>query len=103
MSFFGMVFLLLFGATLFGMYLAIRRGLIETRIAASLGAVISIVALFAYGMAEDLSLGHALISALLVGLIFSGAAAIMATFFKVNEPGALEKYLPDEPRHMTND
>ena len=96
MNAFALIFLALFCVTIFTSYIVIRRGLMRTQVAGSLCAVVSVTCLFAFGIADDLLIPHALITALLIGLLFTGAGVAMATFFRVNQPASLEAYLPED-------
>ncbi|NJL95789.1 MAG: hypothetical protein HC915_19685 [Anaerolineae bacterium] len=96
MNILALIFFVLFCIIIVATYIAIRRGLMRAQVAGSLCAAASVAVLFAFGLAQGLFVGHALFAALVVGLVFSSAAVLMAAFFRVNEPSALEAYLPDD-------
>jgi len=90
-------FLLLFCLVLFASYLAIRRSLLTIRTVGGLCAAGASSTLFAFSLAAELGLLHALITGVVVGLIFSGAVVAMAAFFQFNQPGnELETYLSEQ-------
>jgi hypothetical protein len=83
----GVIFLGLFSVTLFGLYIAIRRGWGDTLIAGGAGAMLSVVFVVLYALVEqDTSVGQALFSGVVVGGGFSAAVVIIATFFRTNQP-----------------
>ncbi len=88
-----MLFLFIFFLMLFFTYIIVRRGWLDLKTSVGLCAVVSIFSLIGFGLSREpaLAFGHAILAALAVGLIFTGAIVAMASFFRVNEPGEAEK------------
>lgn len=85
----GIIFLVLFGVTLFSAYITIRRGWAETFFVGSVTAVLSILFIVLFALiSEHTSAGQAIFAGLVVGLGFTGATVAIATFFKANQPPA---------------
>ncbi|KAB2906251.1 MAG: hypothetical protein KJ064_24620 [Anaerolineae bacterium] len=87
------LFLLIFFLILFLTYVIVRRGWLDLTTSAGLCAVMSIFTLIGFGLSREpaLALVHAILAAVVIGLIFTGAIIVMASFFRVNEPGEAEK------------
>lgn len=76
---------IVFGATLFGMYIAIRRRWGSPVLTAGIGVAASIVIMTLLGLAQNNTVYQALFAGLLVGGLFSGGTLAMAYYFHVNE------------------
>lgn len=100
MSGLGILFLAVFALTLFGTYIGIRRNLLDIRTAGGLCGVITVSSLFAFGIAQDLSVIHTLVIALAGGFIFTLAVVAMAAFFQANQPPNIDHYLAEEPHRQ---
>lgn len=94
------VFLVLFGLTLFASYIIIRREWMRLTVIGGLCAVLTVTSIMLYGLTKEdrLSLGHSVIAGLAVGLGFTGAMLAMAVFFLRNQPDELKAYLPEVPK-----
>jgi hypothetical protein len=85
----GYIFLLLFGITLFVMYIAIRRAWGSTTTIGSIGAILSVLFVILFALLhENTFTGLAIFAGLVVGLGFSGAVVVIASFFRMNQPSA---------------
>lgn len=91
MSGLGILFLAIFSVTLFVTYITVRRSFLRPQPAGLLCAAICMAALFAFGMAEDLQVLHALVLGIAIGLVFTSAIIIMAAFFQANQLSEREK------------
>lgn len=85
----GYIFLLLFGAALFGLYIAVRRAWAQTLYLGSIAGILNMlfVVLFAL-IQEETSTGQAIFSGVVVGVGFTLVVVIVAVFFRTNQPGA---------------
>ncbi len=85
----GVLFLILFGFTLFGMYIAIRRSWGDTLTVGGIGAILSVLFVILFALTyENTSTGHAIFAGLAGGLGFAGAVIVIASFFRSNQPSA---------------
>jgi hypothetical protein len=83
-------FLGLFSLILFSSYIIVRRKWLPLETIGPICAGGTAASLIAFGLAEGLIFLHALLAGLVVGLMFSGAAMLMAAFFQANEPSREE-------------
>lgn len=102
MSAIGIIFLILFCAVIFSSYIIIRRDWMRTQVVGGLCAALSFTSILAFGLAEDLGIVHAVVAALIVSLIFTGAMVAMAVFFAKNQPQDIEAYLQPDEGSSTN-
>ncbi len=93
MSALSILFLFLFFAMLFITYIIVRRGWLDVMTASGLCAVVSVFTLLGFSLSREneVSLLYAMVVAVAIGLIFTGAIVAMASFFRANEPEAMEK------------
>ncbi|MCB9437050.1 MAG: hypothetical protein H6673_08690 [Anaerolineales bacterium] len=89
----GVIFLVIFFASLVGFYIVIRRQLMPLRDAGGLAMVINVGSAVAVGLSSDNVDGTlAIIGGMAIGALFTGAMIIMATFFQNNQPENLAAY-----------
>ncbi|MEW6579263.1 MAG: hypothetical protein AB1435_08710 [Chloroflexota bacterium] len=83
----GVILLALFAATLFILYIAIRRAWGETLTVGGIGAILSLLWVVLYALlVEETSLGQAIFGGVVVGLGFAAVVVIIAVFFRANQP-----------------
>jgi hypothetical protein len=85
-------FLLIFGASLIGGYVAIRRQVTTLANAGLISAVINVIALIVVGLARDADPALSIIGGIVVGLGLTGAMVTMAAFFQNNQAETLAAY-----------
>ncbi len=85
----GVVFLMLFAATLFILYIAVRRSWGDTLTNGSVGAILSILWVILYALvAEKTSTAQAIFAGVVTGLGFAVVVVIIALFFRANQPSS---------------
>ncbi|MBP8973323.1 MAG: hypothetical protein KBH93_05555 [Anaerolineae bacterium] len=83
----GVILLALFAATLFVLYIAIRRAWGQTLTVGGLGAILSLLWVVLYALlVEETSLGQAIFGGVVVGLGFAAVVVLIAVFFRANQP-----------------
>jgi hypothetical protein len=90
MNIFGIGFLAMFALVQAASYIGVRRSLLDLRTAAMLCTMGSIGAMVGFGLTQNLGLGYALVVGLAVGIVFTVALMVMASFFQNNQPSAQE-------------
>ncbi len=99
----GYLFLILFAATLFVLYIAVRRGWGETLPLGGSGAILSTLFIVLYSLVQEkTSAGQAIFAGLVVGLGFSVTVVIIASFFRTNQPSAEVKLVTRSPQEESN-
>ena len=99
----GYLFLILFAATLFVLYIAVRRAWFDTLTLGGSGAVLSVLFITLYSLVqEETSTGQAIFAGLVVGLGFSVTVVIIASFFRTNQPSAEVKLVTRSPQEETD-
>jgi ABC-type Fe3+-siderophore transport system permease subunit len=85
----GYLFLVLFAATLFVLYIAVRRAWGNTLYNGLVGAVLSAIFVMLFSLtAEKTSTAQAIFAGIIVGLGFAAIVVVIAVFFRANQPGA---------------
>ncbi len=85
----GLIFLILFGLTLFVLYIAVRRTWASLLVTGTVGAMLSVLFVVLYALTyEDTSTEQAIFAGIIGGLGFSGAVIVIASFFRTNQPSA---------------
>ncbi|MBN1680517.1 MAG: hypothetical protein JW966_09505 [Anaerolineae bacterium] len=94
----GIIFLVLFGVTLFVMYLAVRRSWGRTLYVGSYGAIACAIWVILYALSyEKTSTAQAFFAGVVIGVLFAGATVIIAAFFRANEP-SVQVRLASQPQ-----
>jgi len=89
----GAIFLAVFFISLVGVYIIIRRNLLDIKTAGLVSAMLNVTTLVAYGLTSaDIGDDLAIFGGVVVGLAFTGAMLTMASFFQKNQPEALAAY-----------
>jgi len=78
-------FFLLFGLSLIGMYVAVRRQLAPPGFTAGIGVVASIVFMTLFMLIRGTSTVQGIIMGILIGSLFAGATLAIAWYFHSNE------------------
>jgi len=92
----GVIFLLLFAATLFVLYIAVRRSWGDTTTLGSVGTILCILFVILFALLDqETSTGQAIFSGIVVGIGFPGVVIIIAMFFRANQPAAGVKLISD--------
>jgi hypothetical protein len=100
----GAIFLFFFAATLFGLYIAIRRSWGDRLTTSGAGIILSVLFVVLYALTyENTSVGQALFSGVVAGLGFSIAVIIIASFFRANQPSADIKLVSHTQQEATQD
>jgi ABC-type Fe3+-siderophore transport system permease subunit len=100
----GFLFLILFAATLFVMYIAIRRSWGSIRNVGGIGAVVCFVSVLLYSLLnKKTSTAHAIFAGIVVGLGFSAVVVAVAAFFQANQASATVKLVSRQPQEITTD
>ncbi len=90
----GVIFLLMFAATLFALYIAIRRSWGDTMTIGSASTILSIAFIIAFALLDQkTSTGQAVFSGIVVGIGFPVAVIVIALFFRANQPAAEVKLI----------
>ncbi|HRE48220.1 MAG TPA: hypothetical protein PLD47_10885 [Aggregatilineales bacterium] len=79
-------FLILFALTTLITYLAIRRRWTTIPLAATVGIFANVIFFILFSLAQGNVFLHALLVGVILGVVFTGMAAIMASFFRNNNP-----------------
>ncbi len=83
----GVIFLALFAATLFTLYIAIRRAWGDTLTTGGIGTILSLLWVVLYALLhEETSVAQALFAGVVVGGGFAVFVIIIARFFRANQP-----------------
>jgi hypothetical protein len=80
-----LLFFALFGATIVGTYIGIRRNMAPVSILAGAGVLLSIVMMTLFSLAQGNIFGQALIVGILIGGAFSIATLVIAMYFQGQE------------------
>lgn len=78
----GGLFLILFIAVTFAVYIAIRRNWLPTAILAGGGTVINIVLFVLFGLTQPIGTTQVFVLAIVLGAVFTLSAVMLALFFK---------------------
>lgn len=91
-------FFILFGLTLLGMYIAIRRQLAPVGLVAAVGMTASIITMTLYLMAQVEAEEQGIIFGILIGAVFAFATMAVAWFFQTqeNNAGHVIEYVENE-------
>jgi multisubunit Na+/H+ antiporter MnhB subunit len=81
----GFLFFILFGLTLLGMYVAIRRQLAPVGLVAAIGMAMSIITMTLYLMSQVESEEQGIIFGILIGAFFAFATLAVAWFFQTQD------------------
>lgn len=84
------IFFILFGATLLGMYVAIRRELAPTGMVAALGMIGSVITMTLYLLAQVDEPIQGILFGVLIGVIFAVATLGVAYYFHSHEHATAE-------------
>ncbi|MBN2305026.1 MAG: hypothetical protein JXQ72_11140 [Anaerolineae bacterium] len=96
----GVLFLVLFGLTLFGLYIAVRRAWGSTLYTGSIGAILSVLFVVLYALTyEKTSTLQAIFAGIVVGVGFAAAVVIIAVFFRTNQPAPDVRIVSQEEVH----
>jgi hypothetical protein len=99
----GLVFLGLFAVTLFILYIAVRRGWGETLTMGGIGMVLSVLFVILFALTyEDTSVGQAIFSGIVVGVVFTVTVVIIAGFFRTNQPSAEVRFITRSHQEAEN-
>lgn len=99
----GYVFLVLFGLTLFVMYIAIRRMWAPTLTIGGVGAILCMVFVILFALTvEDTSTAQALLAGIAGGLGFAAIVVVTAMYFRANQP-APDIKLVSQPQEKRTD
>lgn len=89
----GSIFLAVFFISLVGVYVVIRRNLLDIKTAGMISAILNVTALVAFGLTSgEVGDDLAIFGGVVVGLAFTGAMLTMAAFFQNNQPETLAAY-----------
>lgn len=89
----GAVFLAIFFISLVGVYVLIRRDLLDIKTAGIVSSILNVTALVAFGLTSaEIGDDLAIFGGVVVGLAFTGAMLTMASFFQKNQPEKLAAY-----------
>jgi ABC-type Fe3+-siderophore transport system permease subunit len=99
----GYLFLVLFAATLFVLYIAVRRAWGHTLYNGLIGAILSMVFVILFALtSEETSTAQAIFAGIIVGLGFAAIVVIIAAFFRTNQPGADVKLVSHSRQENTH-
>lgn len=85
MTFPALICFFLFGATILGMYIAIRRNLAPPGLVAAGGVLTSIITMSLFSLAQGNVLAQAILVGIVLGGAFSVATLVIAMYFQGNE------------------
>ncbi len=100
----GAIFLVLFGLTLFGLYIVIRRSWVDVLSAGGAAAILNFLWVVLYALINnDTSTGQAVFSGIVVGAGFSVVVVIIAAFFRTNQAASGVKLISqsDQEEHTS--
>ncbi len=98
----GAIFLILFGLTLFGLYIVIRRSWVDLLSAGGAASILNFLWVVLYALLNnDTSTGQAVFAGIVVGAGFSVVVVIIAAFFRTNQAASGVKLISqsDQEEH----